>query len=108
MKHYKKYLIRITDKFEPHYFSAVTDEVEIVNKRSESLPLFFKSEILISFLQDHPLQSDWVKANPELADLVTSGTLFTGSIESLFESCTHHSAFRLELENYLKEEFRGT
>jgi hypothetical protein len=44
-------------------------------------------------------------ANPGLTTLVTSGSLFTGSIEALFESCRNNLAFRQELENYLKEKF---
>jgi hypothetical protein len=81
------------------------NEVDIVNERSGSFPLSFKSEILISFLKDHSVQNDWINANPKLAELVTSGGLFTGSIESLFESSRNNPGFRQELESYLKEKF---
>jgi hypothetical protein len=105
MKHYERYLIRQADRFEPEKFSSVTDEINMINERSESFPDLFKSEILVSFLTNHSLQDDWIAANPGLANLVTSGGLSTGSIQSLFESSRNNPTFRQELENYLKEMF---
>jgi hypothetical protein len=107
MKQYNKYLVRSTDQFDPANFSSVTDEIQLINEETVSLPSLFKVEILISFLKDHPLENNWTKANPELTDLVTSGSLFKGSIGSLFESCRSNLAFRQDLETYLKKEFEG-
>lgn len=105
MKHFPKYLIKTTDKFDPEYFSSINEEVTSVNTQVESLPPFFKPEILVSFLKDHSLQSDWLKANPELVTLVTSGSLFTGNIEALFESAKDNPGFRQDLESYLLVQF---
>jgi hypothetical protein len=105
MKQYNKYLVRSTDQFDPVNFSSITDEIQLINEGTVSIPPFFKAEILISFLKDHSLEDDWTKANPELTDLVTSGLLLKGNIESLFESCRNNPAFRQEFETYLKREF---
>jgi hypothetical protein len=107
MKHYNKYLVRSTDQFDPVNFSSVTDEIQLINEETVSLPPLFKVEILISFLKDHSFENNWTKANPELTDLITSGSLFKGNIESLFESCRSNPAFRQDLETYLKKEFEG-
>lgn len=105
MKHYNKYLVRSTDQFDPVNFSSITDEIQLINEGTVSIPPFFKAEILISFLKDHSLEDDWTKANPELTDLVTSGSLLKGNIKSLFESCHSNPVFRQDFETYLKKEF---
>lgn len=105
MKHFPKYLIKTADKFDPEYFSSINEEVASVNTQVESLPFSFKPEILVSFLKDHSLQNAWLKANPELVALVTSGSLFNGNIEALFESSRDNPGFRQDLENYLLVQF---
>jgi hypothetical protein len=105
MKQYNKYLIRSTDQFDPINFPSIVDEVQLIDEGTVSLPPFFKTEILISFLKDGSLEDSWTKANPELTDLVTSGSLLKGNIESLFESCRSNPVFRQEFETYLKKEF---
>jgi hypothetical protein len=105
MKQYSRYLIRSTDLFDPENYSAVDEEVRAINKETETLPSLFKVEIILSYLKDHSIQNDWIIANPSLTNLVTSGSLFKGSIESLFESCRNHPAFRKDFEKYLVEQF---
>jgi len=106
MKQYNKYLIRSTDQFDPVNFSSLDDEIHLINEGTASLPPFFKVDILVSFLKGHSLENDWTKANPELTDLVTSGSLLKGNIKSLFESCRSNPVFQRDLETYLKKEFK--
>lgn len=105
MKHFTKYLISDTEQFIPENFSLINDEVLFVNEHVKHLPAFYKEEMIVSFLKDHSLQNHWIKTNPELTSLVTSGSLFTGSIESLFESSKKNPSFRLGLEKYLLKRF---
>jgi hypothetical protein len=107
MKQYNKYLVRATDRFDPVNFSSVTDEIQLINEATVGLPSLFKVEILVSFLKDHSLENNWTEANPRLTGLVTSGSLLKGNIKSLFDSCHNNSAFRVDLETYLKKEFEG-
>ncbi len=105
MRQYNKFLIKNTDQFDPEYYSSVNDEVLTINELTKHLPSPAKAEIIVSFLKDHFLKNDWLKTNSELTDLITSGSLFTGSIESLFESCRENPVFREHLEEYLIEMF---
>jgi hypothetical protein len=105
MRIYNKYLIKNTDQFDPEYFLSVNTEVARIKEKTENFPSPFKAEIIVSFLKDHALQDEWMKANPDLTELVTSGLLFDGSIESLFDSCRENPVFRQHLEIYLAKSF---
>jgi hypothetical protein len=105
MKLYNRFLVKTTDRFNPELFLSINEEIASINVQTAHLSEVLKSEIIVSFVKDHSLQNDWVMANPGLTTLVTSGSLFTGSIEALFESCRNNLAFRQELENFLKEKF---
>jgi hypothetical protein len=106
-KQYKKYLIGQTDKFVETNYASVNDEISIINEKTEKLPLNFKSEIIISYLKNRSIENIWIEANPQLTALVTSGTLFTGNIESLFDSCRNNASFQQDLIAYLKASFTG-
>jgi hypothetical protein len=107
MRQYNKYLVKNTDQFDATSFPFIDDEIESVNRQINHLPSSFRNEIMISFLKDHFLQNDWTAANPVLANLVTSGSLFSGDIESLFDSSRENTAFTQHLERYLVEKFSG-
>jgi hypothetical protein len=102
---FNKYLIKTTDRFDPDYFSSINDEVDVIKSKTEHLSESFKPEIIVSFLKDHSIQNSWTIANPDLTALVTSGSLFTGNIESLFESSRTNPGYRQDLEKYLMEKF---
>ncbi|WP_276503262.1 hypothetical protein [Terrimonas pollutisoli] len=108
MKQYEKYLIGNLDIFESGNYPAVNTEIINVNQKTAGSPLFYKEEIIISFLKNHSLRNDWIDANPQLTKLVTSGQIFTGNIESLFEACRDNKTFSDELENHLTERFATT
>lgn len=103
MFQYKKYKINSTDSFQPGDFPKVTDELADLNKGIAGTPAACKEEILISFFKNHSLHDDWLKANPELTTLITSGTFATGHLESLFDSCQLNKQFQQEYENYIRE-----
>lgn len=105
MRQYNKYLVKNTDLFDPMCFPFIDEEIAGIKERIDHLPPTFKKEIMISFLKDHFLQNDWQTANPELSKVVTSGSIFTGAIESLFDSCRQNAIFREHLEIYLAEKF---
>lgn len=99
---YKKYLIGNADNFDPDYFTFVADDLAVIINQVEHIAPDFKAEIIVTFLKNHCLQNEWIAANPELAQLVASKSVYSVNIESLFESCQHNPAFRLQLEAYLK------
>lgn len=99
--------VGLTEHFDPAAYTSVIDEVCLINEKTATVPIHFKAEIIISFLKDHCLEVNWMNVNPELTALVTSHALFTGSIESLFESSRNNHSFRQGLEKYLKENLAG-
>ena len=100
-----KHLVSASEKFKSENYPLVDVEVTAINEKTLNAPLFYKDEIIISFLKDHSLHYDWIHANPELTELVTSGDIFTGSIESLFEASRSNLNFREDFEQYLTERF---
>jgi hypothetical protein len=105
MRQYNKYLVKNTDQFDAASFPFIDDEIANVNRQINHLPSSFRNEIMISFLKDHFLQNTWTEANPVLAKLVTSGSLFSGDIESLFDSSRENPVFTQHLERYLVARF---
>ena len=105
MNLYNRYLIKTTDQFNPEYFLSINEEIASINEQTEHISEIFKSDIIVSFAKDHSLQNDWIIANPVLTTLVTSGSLLTGSIEALFDSCRNNSTYRHDLEKFLREKF---
>ena len=108
MHHQKKYSVKNDDVFEPGKFALVNEEIILINDKTVALPVIFKASIIISFLKDHSLSNEWIKANPELTKSVTSGSLFTGAIESLFEACRTNILFQKQLETFLIAQFTAT
>jgi hypothetical protein len=105
MRQYNRFLVGKTDQFDPGNYLTVDDEIIGINEGTVHLSSSFKGDIIVSFLKDHLLQTEWIKDNPELTDLVSSGSLFTGTIAALFESCRDSPAFRQQLEVYLLKKF---
>jgi hypothetical protein len=101
MKHYNKFLVSENDRFVPANFPGVDDEITRIRETTGGLPGSFKTDMIISFLKNRSLQNDWIQANPSMTELITSGSLFTGGIESLFDSSRSNTGFQKELEAYL-------
>ena len=89
-------------KFNPNDYPKVVLEITQMLEKIHHIPVYFKRDIIISFLKDHSLKKDWIAANPALTQMFTSGVFVTGNIESLFESCRWNKAFRNDFEAYIK------
>jgi hypothetical protein len=100
---YKKYLIKESDQFNPDYYTFVGDDLAMLIEQIAHVASDFKAEIIIAFLKNNSLQNEWIKANPELARLITTKSVCAEKIESLFQSCQNNPVFRQQLEKYLRE-----
>jgi hypothetical protein len=69
------------------------------------MPYASRTEILISLLKDHCIESKWVEANPGLTEMISSKVLPLADFEALFESGKDNAAYIRELEEYIKEQF---
>lgn len=91
--------------FNPENYPDVITELKAMLTVIDRIPLYYKREIIISYLKDHSIKTNWMEANPELATLMVSGSLKTSSIEALFESCRWNKSFRSNFETYIKQKF---
>ena len=105
MLRYQKYLVKDNDQFDPDFFSFFMDDTKMIREQTDHVLPTFRTEIILSFLKNHSLQPEWVNANPELTKLITSGSLATGNISLLFDSCRDKPVFREQMESFLRQEF---
>lgn len=79
------------------------EELSGLTQKIINMPVYFKAEIIISYLKDHCIKSEWIIANPELVKLLLSGSFITRHIESLFDFCRLKPGYRLGYESYIKK-----
>ena len=93
----------ITDyeKFSPANYPKAFHELSVLNQGISDIAIYFKVEIIISYLKDHSLKTDWVEANPVLTRMITSGFFKTSQLESLFESYRNNKVFLTDFEEYI-------
>ncbi len=87
--------------FDENELPEIMKELSALSKRAANTPVYFKAEIIISFLKNHSLKNESIEANPVLAQLMISGSSTTKHIESLFESYRGKKNFLLAYESYL-------
>ncbi len=97
-------MLKSEDVFYENESPEMMKELSALGKLTAHTPVYFKAEIIISFLKNHSLKNKWIEANPILAELMISGTYATAHIESLFESCRWRKDYLLAYENYIKAE----
>jgi hypothetical protein len=91
-----------TRNFNPHDYPEMVAEVAQVAKDLLQFPMYFRKEIFISYVKDHCIKTEWINANPALANKVISGSLSTENIDKLFEGSRWNISFRLDYESYIK------
>ena len=105
---YTKYLVKDTDQFDPAHFPAITEDMDAIIASMAKLPGSRNSAMLVSFAKDHCLESEWVKANPILAEMISSKSLPVTNLEALFASSGKNSSFRKQLEEYVLSRFEAS
>jgi hypothetical protein len=94
-------IINAYERFTPANHPIAIYELSALNQGISHTAIYFKVEIILSYLKDHCLKTDWIEANPALTRMVTSGFFKTSHLESLFESCRTNKVFLDDLENYI-------
>jgi len=77
-------------------------ELSILKNGIVNTPIYFKTEIIISYLKDHCIKNDWITANPGLVELMLAGNFNTRNIESVFETCRTKPTYRKDYETYIR------
>jgi hypothetical protein len=102
---HRKYDIRPADQFSAAAYPEVISELDQIARATTHTPIYYKREIIISFLKDHCINNEWMKTNPEMTRLLVSGSLPVAQLESLFESCRNHKQFQKGLEDHIRMAF---
>lgn len=89
-------------KFNSDDYPVMVAELATMIKDLHQVPIYFKKDIIVSYLKDHCVKTEWINANPVLVKMITSGVLATSHLEKMFEGCRWNSAFRADLEKYIK------
>jgi len=63
-----------------------------------------KTEMIISYIKDHCLQTAWALSNSEIARLITSRAFAISHIESLFQFSLGNKSFLKDLEDHITNE----
>ncbi|MGC1241340.1 MAG: hypothetical protein WA874_07120 [Chryseosolibacter sp.] len=99
---YINYIINDSDTFDQNHYDDVVVELTSLNKNIAHIESNAKSEIVISFLKDHCIQTDLLTGNKKLAETITSGFLKMHHTESLFQSCQGNKIFLKDFEAYVR------
>lgn len=100
---FQKFLIRNTGQFIPSDFPQLEESLQQLAAQLAGKYEGPKTEMILSFVKDHSIRSQQVKDYPELAKLISSGSLPLYVMETLFDSSRPYPVFRKQLEEYLKE-----
>ena len=104
---FQRFVIRNASQFNPSDYPQLEESLKEVVSQLAARWEGPKAEMILSFVKDHSLGSQDVEDYPELAKLISTGSLPLNVMESLFESCRRHPLFNKQLEHYIKEYFRA-
>lgn len=100
-------MIKDNDQFLPYDFPQIDEDLDILAASMAKLPSEQNTEMLLSFVKEHSMQSEWVSANPVLAEMICTKSLPVKNLEALFASCRRNLLFRIQLEEYIMQKFKA-
>jgi hypothetical protein len=103
IQRYKRFLIKAGDHFDESNFPQLQDDMGAIKAGIAHLPEDFKNELIISFVKNQFIKTEWKERNPSLAEFVNSKSLAIEYLEELFDSCSENEVFRQELERYIRK-----
>ena len=103
---FKGYTVKDNDTFNIQDYPDVESEVAVFSKRLDNVQAHHKTEIVISFLKDHCITTEWLPQNEVLVKMMTSGALSTRQTETLFNACKHNRGFLAGFEKYISSMLR--
>lgn len=99
-----KYTISSTDVFNQADYPDITEELILFKQSAAALSNSDKATMLISFVKDHMIRSDLVRAHPELVSYITSRQTVVKHLEHLFKSCRANVPFQKDFEIYIRRQ----
>jgi hypothetical protein len=95
-------LFNSEDVFSADRYPEMAKELSILKEAARQMPVYFKSEIVISYLKTHSIKSEWIKANPEFVTFIRHYSSKTTHIESLFEFYRLRNETLSSYEKYIR------
>ena len=96
--------INDNENFYPENHPNAISELSALSRGISDIPIYFRAEIIISYLKEHCLKTTWIDANPALSRRITSGFFKTSHLESLFESFRNNKFFIKNFEQYISKQ----
>ena len=99
---------KMPDRFDAEIYPDVLREIKGIAHPIACVAGRFKNQIVISFLRDHSIRTDWTVGNDNFVKMVTSGSLKIRYIETLFEVNRGNRKFINDFERYIDIELRNS
>jgi hypothetical protein len=96
------YDVKGDDIFAGRLYPDVVKELDGLGRGFAGMHGDHKADIVISFLKDHSIRSEWLGTNTALVRSLTSGSPGAPHLEALFISCKGNPTFLKGLEDYIK------
>jgi hypothetical protein len=93
------------DNFNEAKYPEVVHEVEELSRHFSLVPGNHKSDIVISYLKDHCIKTEYLLTNKRVVEKIVFGAVGTFYTEALFSSSRGHSLFVEDLEDFIKTNF---
>lgn len=91
--------------FDASKFPEIIKELYTLKENTAHTSVYFKPEIIISYLKSHSIKTEWVNSNPALVKLMTSNVFATARTELFFESNRNNMIYIRSYEAYIRELF---
>ena len=101
---YQRMSVPLSEPF-PSAFPFIQDVLVKIESALQGEQAACKTEMIISFVKDHAINSKQVKDHPALAIRISSGVLPLELLEDLFEAGNQNKLFRKQLEDYIRSFF---
>ena len=95
------YEVNEGDTFDFRFYPEVQSELVAIARHLKQIPGDHKAEIVISYLKDHCIKTDWFKENEDVIRLITSRFLTTSHIEALFNGGRKNRVFVIDFERFI-------
>jgi hypothetical protein len=96
------------DVFAADKYPEMAKELKMLKDAAGQIPVYFKGEIIISYLKKRSIKSEWIKANPELVTFMCDYSSKTTHIESLFDFYRLKQVTLNSYEKYIRNFFLAT
>ena len=101
---HQKFTVTETNHFIPSRYPVLETHLQQLVVQLAAEPEC-KTDMLLSFVKDHCIDSGQVSAHPQLARLISTGSLPVQIIEALFEAGRNSPPFKKELEEHIRNRF---